>query len=99
MTSSKIRRARYWSHKARSRGRYAGRGSTSPMFPGIGSTITAAIWSRFASASNAASMASRSLNGTTRVSATHPGVTPADPGIPSVRAPEPAAASRVSAWP
>ena len=44
-------------------------------------------------------MASRSLNGTTSVSATAPAVTPAEPGMPSVTAPEPAATSRQSEWP
>ena len=61
------------------------------MFPTIGSTITAAIWP--GCVSNALRMASRSLNGTTIVSATEPAVTPAEPGMPSVTAPEPAATS------
>ena len=67
------------------------------MLPGIGSTMSAAISSRFAS--KAARIASRSLNGTTSVSATAAGGTPAEPGMPSVTTPEPAVASSMSAWP
>ena len=67
------------------------------MLAGIGSTISAAISSRFSS--NAARMASRSLNGTTTVSATAAVGTPPEPGSPSVTTPEPALASSMSAWP
>jgi hypothetical protein len=53
--------------------------------------------SRFSS--KAARMASRSLNGTTTVSATAAAGTPPEPGMPSVTTPEPAFASSMSPWP
>jgi hypothetical protein len=67
------------------------------MFPGTGSTRTAAIssprlWKR-------SSTAARSLNATTSVSPTAAAVTPGESGRPRVATPEPAAASRWSAWP
>jgi hypothetical protein len=67
------------------------------MFAAHGSTITHAIASP--SRSKARRVASRSLNGTTIVSATAPAVIPGVPGMPSVATPEPAAARSASEWP
>ena len=67
------------------------------MFAATGSTMIAASpspWRRTASAA-----ASRSLYGTTIVSAAAPVGTPGEAGIPSVASPEPALASSASAWP
>ena len=65
-----------------------------PVFvaQGDGATITAATSPAF----SATSTASRSLYGTTIVSFAAPSGTPAEPGMPSVAAPEPAATSRQS---
>ena len=68
------------------------------MLPQTGSTITAAMGEP-ACGRNAAASPSRSFHATVTVSAAVPGVTPAEPGSPSVAAPEPAFTSRQSAWP
>ncbi len=62
------------------------------MLAAIGSTSTAAK----SCSANAASTAGMSLYGTTTVSATAPGVTPAEPGMPRVARPLPAATSSAS---
>ena len=59
------------------------------MLPGMASTITAATSAP--RSSRIRSIAPRSLCGTVSVSAAAPGVTPAEPGMPRVAAPEPAA--------
>ena len=67
------------------------------MLPTTGSMMTAAIklpWAR-----NAASSCSGSLYSSTIVSCAVPAVTPGEFGTPSVAADEPAATSRLSAWP
>ena len=67
------------------------------MLPQMGSTMTAAIspWL----AAKVARIAASSFHGTVSVSAAVPGVTPAEPGMPSVAMPEPAATSSVSEAP
>ena len=67
------------------------------MFAATGSTITAAMPSPCLT--NASAAASRSLYGTTIVSAAAPVGTPGVDGIASVASPEPALASSASAWP
>ena len=67
------------------------------MFAAIGSTMIAASPSPCCMTASAA--ASLSLYGTTIVSAAAPFGTPGEAGIPSVASPEPAPASRASAWP
>ena len=59
------------------------------MLPQTGSTMTAAICPGLASKS--ARIAASSFQPTVSVSAAVPAVTPAEPGMPSVAAPEPAA--------
>ena len=59
------------------------------MLPGTGSTMMAATWPRLAS--NVARIPASSFQATSSVSATAAFVTPADPGMPKVAAPEPAA--------
>ncbi len=93
MTSSKIRSVPCFAVMARSPSRYPGAGATRPMLPHTGSMITAAI----SPAATSFSTAARSLNGTTNVSRAAPSGTPAEPGMPSVAAPEPAATSKQSA--
>ena len=97
MTSSKIRTAPCCVQSSRRRCRKRGRGKMRPMFPGYGSTITAAI--EPGASRKACSMASGSLKGSTTVSAAVPSVTPAELGTPAVSAPDPAAIKNESAWP
>ena len=66
------------------------------MLPATGSTTTAAMPG---CASNVAATAAASLNGTTMVCAANAAGTPGESGSPSVATPEPAEASRPSAWP
>ncbi len=81
----------------RSAGRKPGSGSTSPMLPTYGSTITHAISPGFCS--NAARTAAASLYGTTIVSRAVPAVTPLESGLPIVSALEPALIRNASAEP
>ena len=67
------------------------------MLPGTGSTSSAAM--RSPRSWNSASTAARSLNGRTTVSPTAAAGTPGESGSPRVATPEPADASRLSAWP
>ena len=71
------------------------------MLPHTGSMITAAMspFSPSSPPSNTARMAARSFHGTTSVSFAVPSVTPADPGIPSVATPDPAATRKLSPCP
>ncbi len=67
------------------------------MFPGIGSTITAAIPPRFRSMRRLTEAAS--LNVAVRVCFAVSRGTPGESGCPKVSAPEPALTSIGSAWP
>jgi len=67
------------------------------MFPAIGSTISAAIWPRFASKTRRTE--SRSLYAATSVSADAARVTPGLVGVPSVSASDPALTRNASACP
>jgi hypothetical protein len=82
---------------SRSSSRNPGVGGTTPMFPGIGSTITAAICPRFLSKSCRTEAAS--LKVAVRVCFAVSAGTPGESGCPNVSAPEPALTSIGSAWP
>ena len=74
-----------------------GAGGTTPMLPGDASVMSAAI--SLPRSAKAASTASRSLNGSTIVSAAISLGTPAESGSANVATPEPACARRESTWP
>ena len=77
--------------------RKPGCGGTTPTLPITGSTITAAIRPRLASASR--STEARSLKRAIRVSRAVPAVTPGLPGMPRVSTPLPASIRKLSPWP
>ena len=90
MTSSNSRSAPTRSHSARKPSRKPGSGAINPVFAATGSTATSAT---------SASSVGTTLYGTTTVSATAPGVTPAEPTSPCSARPLPPAASSASEWP
>jgi hypothetical protein len=95
MTSSKMRSAPLSLVNCLSRLRKAKSGSITPMFPGTGSTITAAISAP--NRSKAVSILSVLLKGSVRVCLARSDGTPGLPGIPKVATPEPADTRRLSA--
>ena len=95
ITSSKMSTLPWSSHTARSASRNPGSGSTIPIFPAIGSTITAATVSP--SALKNALRVSSSLKGSVKVNAANAFGTPPESGSPRVNAPEPALTSKESA--
>ena len=97
ITSSKIETAPLLAHPSRIASRNPGSGGTSPMFPTTGSTMTAAIVSP--RAAKRARSAGMSLYGSVTVFAAVLAGTPAESGMPSVMAPEPAFTRRKSACP
>ncbi|SIN04867.1 Uncharacterised protein [Mycobacteroides abscessus subsp. abscessus] len=96
-TSSKIIRAPCSRVISRRPSLNPGPGVTTPMLQGAASVITAAIFP--GCSSKAFRTASRSLYGSTMVSAAVAAVTPAEPGIARVATPEPASDSSASTCP
>ena len=72
-------------------------GKTTPIFPAIGSTMTAAI--SFPICSNTSFTFSMSLYGREMVFFAISLGTPGLPGMPNVAIPDPAATRRLSEWP
>src|ERR1700678_304105 len=96
-TSSMISRAPADWHNDASRALNPGAGGTIPMFAGHASVITHAIDEPRSAKTD--EVASRSLYGSTMVSAVAAPVTPGVSGSPNVATPEPAAASSASTCP
>ncbi len=97
ITSSNTRSAPCLFVSARSSSRNPGAGGTTPMFPGIGSTKTAATCPLFLSSSRFTE--AMSLNFAVSVCLAVSLGTPGESGRPKVSAPDPADTSIASAWP